>query len=69
MKDGWHVVCGYEVYVEDGKIVRGIKKKPCSGYCAAYVYRRCKTGGWNISYQVTPSAFRSGYKRGTVDLL
>lgn len=68
MKDGWHVVCGYEVYVEDGKIVRGMKNHG-SSKVAAYVYRRCKTGGWNISYQVTPSAFRSGYKRGTVDLL
>lgn len=68
MKDGWHVVCGYEVYVKDGKIVRGMKNQGF-GKVAAYVYRRCKTGGWNISYQVTPSAFRSGYKRGTVDLL
>lgn len=26
-KDGWHEVYGEDVYVENGKVVRGVKKK------------------------------------------
>lgn len=68
MKDGWHVINGYEVKVEDGKIVRGMKNQG-SGKVAAYVYRKCKTGGWNVTFNATPSAFRSGLKRGTYSLM
>ena len=23
MKDGWHIIAGYDVYVEDNKVIRG----------------------------------------------
>lgn len=61
IKDGWYKVYGDEVYVEDGKVVRGVR----SGV-TCYPYEKTKDGAWrNISGEITLSAFRSGYKRGT----
>lgn len=25
--DGWHKICGYDVYIENGEIVRGVSEK------------------------------------------
>ena len=63
MKDGWHTIMGYDVYVEDGKVLRGTKDK---GQLPAYVYRACKRGGWELEYAVTVAAFRAGVRRGTI---
>lgn len=64
-KDGWYTVCGYEVYIEDGKILRGISsdhQKP------TWVYRHAKTDGWDREEAITPDAFRAGVRRGTIDM-
>lgn len=61
MKDGWHVICGCDVYVEDGRIIRAkILGK------AAWMYRKCKDGGWDCEESISVSAFRSGFNRGTI---
>lgn len=65
IKDGWHVICGYDVYVENGFIVRGIKEDYNRSPVAAYPYRRCRRGGWDQD-NMSVDAFRSGVKRGTV---
>ena len=49
VKDGWHEVYGYPVYVEDGKV------NP---------YRACKYGGWDIDINMTLDALRAGLSRG-----
>lgn len=66
MKDGWHTICGYSVYVEDGKIKRGMKE---SDTLTAYVYRWNKSlSCWTKESDITPDAFRAGIKRGTITL-
>lgn len=64
--DGWHKICGYDVYIENGEIVRGVSddwSRPL------YVYRLCRNGdGYDREEHITPAAFRAGLKRGTVKL-
>lgn len=66
MKDGWHKVCGYNVYVESGHVVRGVthdEQRPT--YCYRYDRDlRCLVATGRISV----SAFRRGVKRGTVTM-
>ncbi len=52
LKDGWHEICGYDVYVEDGKILRDTKNDINGGLVPAYPY--------------TVAAFREGVRRRTV---
>ena len=61
VKDGWHKVYGYEVYVEDGRVTRAI-----SNGVTAYPYRACKYGGWNIDRHMTLDVLRAGMARETV---
>lgn len=69
--DGRHTISGYEVYIENGKIVRGMKRDPSGiGKLPAYVYRSSKYGGYDReSGGLTVSAFRSGVRRGTISLM
>ena len=66
MKDGWHLIYGYRIYVENNRVMRGILG---TGYrqCSAYPYRRSGSG-WNQCCGVTVSAFRAGVARGTIRL-
>ena len=74
MKDGWHTISGYEVYVEDGYILRGINRDQNGGMLPAFVYRqdRTKSGRecdrWTLEEKITPDAFRSGVRRWTICL-
>lgn len=65
IKDGWHIVADYEVYIENGLILRGVS----GGYYdqrTTYPYISSKYGGWdNASGELTPNAFRKRVKRGT----
>lgn len=66
MKDGWHTIAGYSVFVEGGMIVRGMKN---SDTLPAYVYRWSKSlNCWTKEESITPAAFRAGLKRGTIAL-
>ena len=66
MKDGWRDICGYEVWVEDGKIMRGMVKDRNGSKVAAWPYRACKTGGWSNCSGLSVDAFRAGVWRGTI---
>lgn len=61
VKDGWHMVYGYPVYVEDGKVKRAI-----SSGVTAYPYRKCTYGGWDLVTHLTLDALRAGLSRGTM---
>lgn len=66
-KDGWHKVYGTNVYVENGKVVRGVIKGADGSEVTCYPYEYNKDHDcWvNISKEVTLTAYRAGYKRGT----
>ena len=66
--DGWHKVAGYDVYVENGLIVRGTIGAGFD-YRTSYPYVAAKDGGWdNASRQLTPEAFRARVRRGTATM-
>lgn len=67
MKDGWHIIYGYDVYVEDGKIIRGTLGKGLN-YRTAYPYKhfRGQEGWYNVAGMLTISAFRYGVKNGFI---
>lgn len=52
INDGWHVVKGFDVYVEDGRVVRGVR-----AMVSAYPYRLTKNG-WEIGKPLV-STFRN----------
>lgn len=65
--DGWHVICGYDVYVEAGRILRGVKKDRNGGEVTCYPYRASRDGhSWYNDSGVTVSAFRAAVRRGTM---
>lgn len=68
MKNGWYKVLGYDVFLEDGFILRGILGKG-NAQNPAYIYRRTKDGEWTKEERITEAAFRSGVKRGTIQLM
>lgn len=70
MKDGWHVIAGYNVYVEGDKITHGTLGEGTSNYRTAWPYRWIggPTNAWSNCAGLTVSAFRAGVKRGTIRL-
>lgn len=62
MKNGWRKICGIQMYVEDGKIVRG----EINGQ-TVFPYRWDKNyGAWSSAGKITVDAFRSGWYRGAI---
>ena len=56
MKNGWHMIMGFKIYVEDNKVLRGIDDNR-----TVYPYRwdnRLKC--WNECSGISVSAFRKG---------
>lgn len=68
VKDGWHIVYGRDVYVENGKVMKGLKKDHNNSLVTAYPYIR-RNGGWDNITGVKLEVFRSGVKRGTCRLM
>ncbi len=69
--DGWHVIDGIEVYVENGYVARGISQSNEYDRRTVYPYRYIKAGynkGYEREHCLTPDAFRAGHKRGTIVL-
>lgn len=62
IKDGWHKVAGWEVYVEDGKVIRGIHRGDA---VSVYPYFYSRYGGWDLCQTLTPDALRARLNRGT----
>lgn len=70
MKDGWHKIAGYDVYIEDNKVIRGTLGEGTSNYRTAWPY--IWIGGppnvWSNCTGLSVEAFRAGVRRGTVKL-
>ena len=68
IKDGWHKVHEKDVYVENGKVVRGVTKDANNSEVTCYPYEYSEDHGcWiNISGEITLPAYRAGYKKGTM---
>ena len=64
IKDGWHKLYDYEVYVENGIVKHGTKYDIHRGYTTVYPYRWYKEynawGRWQVKY----STLRNGIKKG-----
>ena len=65
-KDGWHVVYGENVYVENGKVTHGVSKDINGSEVTCYPYEYSKEHNcWiNISGKVTLASYRTGRKKG-----
>ena len=61
LKDGWHIVSGYQVYVENGLVVRGIKHDSNGSLVPAYPYKFSEKYNCYIIGTPTVSAFRKGW--------
>lgn len=68
IKDGWHTIQGYRVYVENGFILRGMKLDYNGSLVPAWPYRACRTGGWDNCTGLSVSAFSAGARRGSITL-
>ena len=62
----WKKILGYDVFVEDGKIIRAMKN---NGTLSASVYKKNRLGGWDNVCPCSLSAFRSGVRRGTYTVI
>lgn len=62
----WRKVCGYDCYVEGGKIIRALKD---GGTVPAYVYKKSKGGGWDNVTPCNVNTFRSGFHRGLYTIM
>lgn len=69
VNDGWHMIANCEVYVENGKVVRGIKHDHYAGKVTGYPYRGSRDGGWDLDQSCSPDTFRAAVKRGTMMIL
>lgn len=62
VKDGWHKIAGYDVYVENGNVKRGVT---ADGQKATYPYRAGKYGGWDNDVYMSVDNFRRKANNGT----
>ncbi len=67
VKDGWHSVYGMTVLVEDGRIRYGVGGTGLK-YHTTHPYQSNGHTGWYNITGVTLEAFRSGVRRGTMDM-
>jgi hypothetical protein len=65
IKDGWHMIQGHDVYVENGIVKRGIT---ADGQRPVYPYTPCKYGGYETNTWLSVAAFAARCKRGTVKM-
>lgn len=60
MKDGWHIVKGEEVYIENNKVLRGIKYDNNGNPVPSYPYKRCRSGGYDNAVGVSYKTYYNG---------
>lgn len=63
IRDGWHVVNGRNVCVEDGYAVRGLSR---DGQRPLYLYAPARGGGWDRVDGVPFGALRGRLNRGMI---
>lgn len=64
-RDGWHIVNGWNVYIEDGYAVRGLSG---DGTRTLYIYTPAHGGGLDRVDGVQFGALRGRMNRGTIVL-
>lgn len=67
-RDGWHKLQGYDVYIENNQILRGLKTDRNGGEVTAYPYRLSRYGGWDNCAGISVDAFIAGVRRDTIIL-
>lgn len=71
LEDGWHTICGYDVYVKNGCVMRGTKLDH-NGHevpAAPYVVNAAKYGGgWSNACGISVGKFRAYVKRDLAKL-
>lgn len=66
MKDGWHKILDYDVYVENNKVLRGTLGEGVT-YRPAYPYKWDKRyRAWIKNIGVNTSTFHKGVKRESI---
>lgn len=67
IKDGWHTLAGYSVYVENGYVLRGVAPDYNGiGERSIYPYEHSKYGGLDKAINCLASTFTARVKRGTL---
>lgn len=67
IEDGWYTICGYEVWVENGCVVRGVHTHGLK-QTTTYPYRASKYGGWDSTGPIDVELFRYGVGRGIITM-
>ena len=57
-KDGWHTIRGYYVLVENGRIIRGMKKDRNKSLAPSYPYRKAQGGGYDLCSGISVETFK-----------
>ena len=65
IRDGWHTVNGWNVYVEDGYAVRGVSR---DSQRPLYLYTPARGGGMDRIDGIPFGALRGRMNRGTIVL-
>lgn len=69
MKNGWHRLQGYDVAVEDGKVVRATMQDSNGGRIPAAAYRWSNRNNcWVNAMPISAAAFSAGLRRGTISV-
>lgn len=66
MTNGWHIVAGYDVYVENDRILRGRKYDYNGEPLTSYPYVSYKYDGYTSCVGVKVNTFRAGKGRYTM---
>lgn len=67
-KDGWHKIAGFNIFIENNRVLKGVRRDIDGGEITAYPHRVNKNGDWNNDAGLTVEAFKAGVRRGTVTL-
>lgn len=68
MRDGWHTLQGYVVYIENNKVLRGIKRDHNNQEIPAFPFRQIDAHTWSNCSGISAPAFIAGARRGTIAL-
>lgn len=61
IKDGWRRIKGFEVYIEDGRVIRGIREDVNGGRYSAYPYKSVEDG-WMIGKPAVSTFRKSNWE-------
>lgn len=68
LENGWYTICGYDVYVKNGCVMRGTKPDSNGYDVPAAPYIAYSGGGWSNACGISVGKFRAYVKRGLAKL-